>query len=717
MLESSILNYIKKTGVISKIKDLEKGLKITDEKEKNAINEALISLQRQGKIYLNDKENYILFPREYRLAKLCMSRNGNAHISTDIGKIDISSEDLNDAIDRDLVVVGDIYEYDDGKYCATVKKIIERSRNSVVCEYCKRGNSYTLKPQVSNKNLRIDVPENELKNLVDGDYVKVDLSIDNKGKTHPTITKKIGHRDDPEIDIKNIAAEYDIEIDFSDEALKQLDDIPNNIESLNCSKRVDFRDKNFVTIDCQSTKDMDDAICVEGNKLYVAIADVDEFVGYDSPLYKEASMRSTSWYPFTKCIPMLPHQLSNGICSLNENEDRFAIVYEITLDDNGKLKDYDIYQGIIKSRKKMTYDDVNLILEKNIIPEGYEEFVPMLKEMEVLSKKIQTIKEKSGYIDLYRPDIGYETDVEDKITNIVPVYQHTAEKIIENFMVQANVVLIMYLANVYDSVIYRVHDMPDEDKLNDMIEFINNIGIDFKPQKGTVTSKDLQKLLLKIKGKEYAPVVSELILRAMPRARYDTNNIGHFALGNIPYYGHTTSPIRRFVDLITQSMVKKYQNGEFVLEPEIFRQQLQEIAEYASYKERQAKEAEIEVNKMKTAEYMQQYEGRIFEGVISHVGDSGLYAKINDVIEGKVNIKDIEGDRFTYDPKNEILIGKRTKQVYRVGQKVLLEVKSASKIDRSINYKIPNALSKDITNNKNDRRNAKQKVLARRNSL
>ena len=376
--------------------------------------------------------------------------------------------------------------------------------------------------------------------------------------------------------------------------------------------------------------------------------------------------------------------------------------------------DYDVYQSVINSKKKMTYDDVNLILEQKIVPNGYEPFVEMLKNLEKVSKKLQRLKEQSGYIDFYRPDVDYILDENNNIIDIKPTYQHTAEKIIENLMVAGNVALMMYVSHIYDTAIYRVHDRPNEEKLEEMIDFVNGLGLDVKISKNNLTAKELQDLLKKVNGKEYAPIISELILRSMARARYDTNNIGHFALGNIPYYGHTTSPIRRFVDLMTQTMVKKYQNGEFILEPEIFEEQLQEIAEYASFKERKAKEAEIEVNKMKMAEYMAKQEGRLFSGVISYINETGAYARINDVIEGKIYLNDIAGDSFQYDARNGILVGKHTKEIYRIGQNVLLQVKAASKSDRTINYSIPNNFSKEMDNNKNERLRKKQRILAKR---
>lgn len=712
MLESSILKLINKKGKNYRIKELEKMLAIKSEEERSLLNTALKNLQMDGKIYINDKGYFMPFPKEYKIGTLEMSRSGIGRVRTDKGYIKIDPNDLENAVDKDLVVVSNIYN--DGTLNGKIKKIVDRYRNSIVCEYKKRGTTYTLKPNISNKNLKLDIDSKSLKNLVDGDYVKVDMSIDIFGKTNPTIIEKIGHRDDPEIDIKNVAAEYDIDIDFSKEAREQLKTIPTTIEGMDITKRVDLRDKDFVTIDCTSTKDMDDAVYIEGNKIFISIADVDEFIPLETPLYNEAYKRSTSWYPFNKCIPMFPHEVSNGICSLNEGEDRFTLTYEITLDDFGKMIDYDVYQSVINSKKKMTYDDVNLILEQKIVPNGYEPFVEMLKNLEKVSKKLQRLKEQSGYIDFYRPDVDYILDENNNIIDIKPTYQHTAEKIIENLMVAGNVALMMYVSHIYDTAIYRVHDRPNEEKLEEMIDFVNGLGLDVKISKNNLTAKELQDLLKKVNGKEYAPIISELILRSMARARYDTNNIGHFALGNIPYYGHTTSPIRRFVDLMTQTMVKKYQNGEFILEPEIFEEQLQEIAEYASFKERKAKEAEIEVNKMKMAEYMAKQEGRLFSGVISYINETGAYARINDVIEGKIYLNDIAGDSFQYDARNGILVGKHTKEIYRIGQNVLLQVKAASKSDRTINYSIPNNFSKEMDNNKNERLRKKQRILAKR---
>ena len=714
MLEDSILKFFKKTKGSYNLKDIEDKLNINGENEKQALLQALTNLQLQGKLYLNDKDYYVLFPKEYILGTLEMSRDGRGRIKTQDGYINIDPDDLNDAIDRDVIVVGNINSYGD-RNLGKVKRIVGRSRNYIVCEYCQRGDCSYLKPQISNKRINIRLTDKEKKNLVDGDYIKIDVSLDEFGSINPTIVEKIGHRDDPDIDIKNIAAEYDITIDFTDAALKQLETIPSTIEGLDLSNRTDLRDKEFFTIDCDNTKDMDDAVCIEDNKLYIAIADVDEFVGYNSPLYKEAMERSTSWYPEDKCIPMLPHQVSNGICSLNEGQDRFALIYELEFDSNGKMIDYDIYQGVINSRKKMSYSAVNKILEENIIPEGYESYVTSLRKMYDLSKKLQRLKEQSGYIDFFRPDVEYVKNEEGTIIDIIPSYQHTAEKIIENFMVQGNVAVMLYMSHIYEDAIYRVHDLPAEDRLEEIIEYINNLGLDIKLKKDNITSKKLQSILYKIKDKEYAPVVSELILRSMARARYDTNNIGHFALGNIPYYGHTTSPIRRSVDLITQSMIKKYQNGEF-LEDDNTKEILQDIAEYASYKERQAKEAEIEVNRMCMAELMSNACGRYFEAVISHINESGAYARVQDVIEGKIYLKDIEGDQFHYDSKNNVLVGKKTKQVFHVGQKVLVQVKSASKEDRTINYAITNSLVKNMEgskNIKNERRVAKIKFLAK----
>ena len=714
MLEDAILRFFKKTRGSYNLKDIEEKFDIHTNEERKQLQDALYNLQVNGKLYLNDKNYYITFPKEYRIGILEMSRDGRGRINTPEGYVNIDPCDLNDAIDRDVIVIGNISNYGN-RPIAKVKRIVQRSRNYIVCEYTEKGDSYYLKPQISNKRINLTLTPKERKNLVDGDYIRIDVSLNENGNVTPTLVDRVGHRDDPDIDLKNIAAEYDITMDFTEQSLNQLKDIPSSIEGLDISNRVDLRDKEFFTIDCDNTKDMDDAVYIDGNKLYIAIADVDEFVPYGSPLYSEALDRSTSWYPEDKCIPMLPHQLSNGICSLNEGQDRFAMIYELTFDANGKMTDYDVYQGIINSKKKMSYSAVNSILEDGIVPEGYEPYVDRLEAMNRLSKKIQRLKEDRGYIDFYRPDVSYKKNDEGEIIDIVPTYQHTAEKIIENFMVQGNIAVMLYMSHIYDDAIYRVHDLPAEDKLETIAEYINGLGLDFKFKTNNLNAKKLQRLLYKLKDKEYAPVVSELILRAMARARYDTNNIGHFALGNVPYYGHTTSPIRRSVDLITQSLIKKYQNGEFLKQPDDFHDWLQSTAEYASYKERQAKEAEMEVNKMRMAELMSKEEGRYFEAIISHINDSGAYARIHDVIEGKIYLKDIEGDHFYYDSRSNLLIGKKTKQTFRVGQKVLVQVKNASKEDRTINYSIPNTFLKNMENNKGERREQKKiKALARR---
>ena len=505
---------------------------------------------------------------------------------------------------------------------------------------------------------------------------------------------RIGHKNDPGIDIEVVLIEHGFDIEFPDDVKEQLKMIPTEVLESDLEGRTDLRDKEIFTIDGDDTKDIDDAISLEklanGNYLLgVHIADVSYYVRENSPLDKEARKRGTSVYLADRVVPMLPHQLSNGICSLNPEVDRLAISCMMELDPKSNFVNYDIFPSVIRSRKQMTYKKVNMILEEGLTPDGYEPFVETLQNMHELAKIVRQRKINQGYIDFDVDEAKIIVDSDANVIDIQRRYRGTGEKLIEDFMILANEAVATYIGNCNLPGVYRVHGNVNEERLRKFIQVLSVLGIDIKDNLNSINQKTIQRIIKIIQEKrpEAFQVLSTYMLSCMAKAKYQTENIGHFALA-LRNYTHFTSPIRRYPDTTTHRLLREYFFSKDGLTEEKIRHFetiLDEICLTSSERERASIECEREVDKMKMAEYMENHIGEEYSGIISGLTTNGMFVLLDNLVEGMIRYDNFK-EKINYDSEKEIAVGSNTKRVFTLGTKINVKVIAASKITSQIDF-------------------------------
>ena len=466
--------------------------------------------------------------------------------------------------------------------------------------------------------------------------------------------------------------------------------------------RRDLRNEMIFTIDGDDTKDIDDAIAIKkldnGNyELGVHIADVSYYVKEGSKLYESAMSRGTSVYLADRVIPMLPHKLSNGICSLNPNVDRLAISCVMEINPKGDVVSYDIFESVIRSRKQMTYKNVNKILEENIIPEGYEEYVDSLRLMSELADILRDNKVRRGYIDFGIEESKIIVNETGEAIDVVLRERGVGEKLIEDFMIAANETVATCIYFMELPFVYRVHGEPNEEKINKFLTFVSSLGYQINGKVKDLTPIAMQKLLEQLNDKKEYHILSSMLLRSMQKAIYDTANIGHFGLGS-KCYTHFTSPIRRFPDTTVHRLLRKYlfkkqiNNDVIEYEDKI----LPVITEHSSKKERDSVECEREVDDMKKAEYMEKHVGETYVGMISSIMSFGMFVELPNLVEGLIRLDDLVDDHYTFDESTISLIGKKNKRGYRLGDSVNVIVKAANKEARTVDFVLDNDHNRKI---------------------
>jgi len=604
----------------------------------------------------------------------------------------IPSDSMNKAIHGDKVIV-EITTKTNEKPEGRILKIVDRNLNNMVGEfYYKQGKAYV---DLDDKKVKISIMIDSKKTMGAMNGHKVLVKITNKIKDNDykgEVLKILGHKNDPGVDILSIAAKYEINDIFNDNVMKQADELPFEVLEKEIENRKDLRNEQIFTIDGDDTKDIDDAISLKklenGNyELGVHIADVSHYVTETSPLDDEAFNRGTSVYLADRVIPMLPHKLSNGICSLNENVDRLTLSCIMEINEKGETVSYDIFESIIKSKKQMTYKNVNKILEENIIPEGYELFADTLKSMGDLAKILRKAKEKRGYIDFELNEAKIIVDEKGKAIDVKLRERGTGEKLIEDFMIAANETVATHIYYMELPFVYRIHGEPSEEKINNFRKFVSILGYKITGNRNEITPISMQQMLEQLKTKDEYHILSSILLRSMQKAVYDKNNIGHFGLGS-KCYTHFTSPIRRYPDLIVHRLVKKYLFQNLINEETInyYDKKLVEITSHSSERERASVDCEREVDDMKKAEYMQDHIGEEYEGIVSSVMPFGMFIELKNSVEGLVRIDEIDGDFYTYNEETFSLTGKNNKRGYRLGDKVKVLVKAANKEAKTIDF-------------------------------
>lgn len=651
------------------------------------------------KIYHTNKDKYLLFENSHlKTGRLIVNKKGYGFVDIEGDEdVYIAAKNMNGAIHGDFVVV-EITSKKGLDLEGRILKIIKRELKTVVGTIIKVNNKLKLNIDDDKININIVLQEDSLKNVVEGHKVVVSVlsRIDNhnfKGE----VIKIIGHINDPGVDILSIAAKHDINDEFSEEVIKEVEQLPNEVLDSEYIGRTDLRDKMIFTIDGDDTKDIDDAISLKklenGNyELGVHIADVSHYVQLDSALDKEAYERGTSVYLADRVIPMLPHKLSNGICSLNPNVDRLTISCVMEIDAKGEVVNYDIFESVIKSNIQMTYKKVNKILEEDIIPDGYEKYADTLKEMKILADILRKNKTEKGYIDFDLDESKIIVNEKGEAIDITLRDRGTGEKLIEDFMIAANETVARHIFYMDYPFVYRVHGEPNEEKITKFLHYVSILGYSITGKVNKITPKAMQKILEQLKdAKEYSMLSSQL-LRSMQKAVYDTKNIGHFGLSS-KCYTHFTSPIRRYPDQTVHRLLHTYLFNKNLNIDTIryWENRLPFIAEHSSLKERNSIECEREVDDMKKAEYMEKHIGEKFQGVISGVMSFGIFVELPNLIEGLVHVEDMKGDFYTYDESAFALIGKKNKRGYRLGDDITVIVKSASKEKHTIDFVIDNS--------------------------
>lgn len=659
------------------------------------LQDVLEELVKDYVVYKTKKDKYILLANcpSLKIGKYQANKKGFGFVL--LNKEDdlyISGENSNGAIDGDIVLAEVLNK--GIKPEGHIIKIIERNLHNLVGEIVSFKKGLGLKLDDERLDLNIKLDKKSLQGCVVGHKVLVKLTKEiGRKKYLGEVIKILGHKDDPGTDILSIAYKYDIEPDFSAETKEELLSLPEEVSPSDLIGRRNLTDKMIFTIDGEHTKDIDDAISLEKDGsnyiLGVHIADVSNYVKENTGLGNDAYERGTSNYLANTVIPMLPHQLSNGICSLNEGVIRLTMSCVMTINEKGKVIDYDIFESYIKSSKKMTYEAVNDILMRDIIPDGYEPFADTLKEMNTLAHILRKEKMGRGYIDFNLDEPEIIQDENGKAIDIVRVVREDGEKMIEDFMIAANETVASHIYNMDLPFIYRVHGAPNSDKIDDFTNLLKALGYTLKTRTLDMTPKTMQNVLEELDDKPEFKILSSLLLRSMRKAEYSKENIGHFGLAS-KAYTHFTSPIRRFPDLTVHRLLKKYlvEKDFSMATINYLNNALVSIAQHSSEREVAAQNAERDVDDMKMAEYMESHIGEIYEGVISSVTSFGFFVELPNLIEGLVHVNSLKGDYFNYVPELLSLIGNTTKKTYRIGDKVKVKCVGASKERAMIDFEV-----------------------------
>ena len=693
MMREDILKILGETDKSLTVFEIEEKLGSNDLEE---LLKVLRELELETLVYHTNKDKYMLFKDSHLLKGILHSnKKGFGFVDVDNSDVDIyiPKENINGALHGDLVVVELVNKRGLDRVEGRIVKVLKHESNTYVGEINFKNNVGYVTLDEDKVNLEIIVSKDNSLNAVDGHKVVVEIvkRISNK-KAEGRVIKIIGHKNDPGVDILSIVYKYDINTSFPEDVEEEVKTLPMEVKEEDLKGRRDLRDKVIFTIDGDDTKDIDDAIsiekCGDTYTLGVHIADVSYYVKEGSPLDKEAMDRGTSVYLVDRVIPMLPHELSNGICSLNPNVDRLAISCVMKYDSEGKLLDYDIFPSVIRSRKQMTYKSVNSILEKNVIPDGYEEFVSDLKTMNEFATILRKAKVERGYLDFDVDEAKILVDEACVPYEITKRERGTGENLIEDFMIAANECVATHIYNMDLPFIYRIHESPKEEKIRDFLSFVSNLGYQVTGDLKGNKSKAVQKLLKFVKDKKEGQVLTSLLLRCMQKAIYSPTNLGHFGLGS-SCYTHFTSPIRRYPDTTVHRLLRTYLFNHDLSSHTInhYEEKLVFVADHSSAMERASVDCEREVEDMKMAEYMESHIGEEFSGMITSVMSFGMFVELDNLVEGLVPVR-LMDDYFTFDEERLTLVGERSHIKYTIGERVLVKVVAASKEAKTIDFEI-----------------------------
>lgn len=685
-----------------KEKELAVMLQVAKE-DRGELNRILNELLAEGKLSLTKKGKFIKAKHSDKelVGTFISHPKGFGFVEVDGRDEDlyIPENCVNGAFHKDTVRVSLLSGQNGRRQEAQVVEILARGMRQIVGIYDKSNKNYGFViPDNTKISEDVFVSVERSKGAVSGHKVVCEITDYGKNNRKPEgrITEILGHVNDPGVDIMSIVKGYELPIEFSEKIMHQVERVSSEVSEADMAGRRDLRDVQMVTIDGEDAKDLDDAVSLTRDgalyQLGVHIADVTNYVQENSALDWEARERGTSVYLVDRVIPMLPHKLSNGICSLNAGENRLALSCLMTIDQKGEVVSHEIVESVIKVDRRMSYTSVKKILEDRDEAEcrEYEELVPMFELMRELAGILREKRKKRGSIDFDFPESKIILDRQGHPVEIKPYERNVATKIIEDFMLIANETVAEHFHWMELPFVYRTHDNPDPEKISKLSTFIRNFGYSIKSKKEDIHPKELQKLLAKIEDTPEEALISRLTLRSMKQAKYTIDCTGHFGLA-CQYYCHFTSPIRRYPDLQIHRIIKEQIRGR-LNEKRIdhYNEILPEVAKHSSEMERRADEAERETEKLKKVEFMEGHIGEIYEGVISSITAWGVYVELPNTIEGMIHVSMLPGDYFYYDDETYEMVGQATDIRYKLGQTLKVRVNATDKISRTIDFVIPN---------------------------
>jgi ribonuclease R len=663
---------------------------------------ALVVMEERGLVVRTRSNRYGL-PEKMNLirGKLTAHAKGFAFVIPEEQGLDdifIPPNEVNNAMHGDIVLARVSSETSGSRREGTIVRIIERGVRKIVGTYTESKHFGFVIPDDKKFASDIFIPNTAKLGAVEGHKVVVELTSYPEGRksAEGAVIQILGHKNDPGVDILSIIHKHGITVEFPNEVLEQANQTPDQIEESEIENRRDLRNETIVTIDGADAKDLDDAVTVtkleNGNyKLGVHIADVSYYVKENSPIDQEAFERGTSVYLVDRVIPMIPHRLSNGICSLNPKVDRLTLSCEMEIDPQGEVVHHEIFQSVIRTTERMTYSDVRDILvdKDEALRERYEPLVPMFERMEELAAVLRAKRMKRGAIDFDFKESKVIVDDEGHPTDVVLRERSVAERLIEEFMLIANETVAQHFHWMDVPFIYRIHEDPKEDKLQRFFEFITNFGLVVKGTANAVHPRALQEIIESVAGKPEEMVVSTVMLRSMQQAKYFPESLGHFGLST-EFYTHFTSPIRRYPDLIVHRLIRTYLVEGKLDEStrEKWDAQMDEIADHTSSRERRSVDAERETDDLKKAEYMVDKVGEEYDGIISSVTNFGMFVELSNTIEGLVHVSYMTDDYYRYDERHMAMIGERTGNVFRIGDEITVRVVKVDKDERAIDFEI-----------------------------
>ena len=688
-----ILAYMESEGYVPiKRRDMRAMLSVPQEdreKFENLINELIA----EGRVF-ETKKGKLASPKDLQMATgtFIGHARGFGFVTPDAGGEDIfipASETMG-AMQKDRVLYKMLHKAEKGKKAdGVIVRILERGQQRIVGTFEAGSKGYGFVVADDKKIAKdIFISRENTKGAVTGHKVVVEITDYGEDRRNPEgkVIEILGHINDPGVDILSVIRRYELAVEFPEEVYAEIEHLGTEVAEADKKGREDLRDLLTITIDGADAKDLDDAVSLKrlgnGNfELGVHIADVSHYVRENTALDKEAYARGTSVYLVDRVIPMLPHKLSNGICSLNPHVDRLALSCLMEVNGRGEVVSHRILESVINSDYRMTYTAVREILEDGTpaLLEQYAEILPMLEDMEELRQILGEKRRKRGSVNFDLPESKIILDENGKPIDIKPYEKSITTNMIEEFMLVCNETIAENSFWQEMPFMYRSHQEPDEDKLEKMEQFLRGFGYYLRKKDGEIHPRELQKVLQKAEDTDEERIITRMVLRSMMQARYTAENGGHFGLA-AKYYCHFTSPIRRYPDLEIHRMIKKMLHGELDEKASAYyRRKMPDWAKHCSKQERVAEDAERDTDALKKVEFMEDKVGQIYEGIISGVTNWGIYVELPNTIEGMIALSQMDDDYYEFDEKKMLVFGKRTKKSYRLGDKVVVSV---AKVDR-----------------------------------